>query len=545
VESFADQAAIAIQNARLFREIEEKTREVEEASRHKSEFMANMSHELRTPLNAIIGYSEMLIEEAEDTGNDASVPDQEKILASARHLLTLINDILDLSKIEAGRMTVFPEEFDIATLVREAEPIIRPLMDRNGNTLVIDCPADIGRMRSDQTKVRQALFNLLSNAAKFTDHGTVTLQVRLDSSAPDVRLDSSALDPRPSVLFSVTDTGIGMTDEQMGRLFEAFSQADASTTRRFGGTGLGLAISRSFCRLMGGDITVESTPGSGSTFTIWLPVEIPDQPVPAPAVPRPQSPVLSLSTGPLVLVIDDEATARDLLSRTLTREGYRVETASGGAEGLRRARQQPRPAAITLDVLMPGMDGWQVLAALKADAELASIPVIVLTMLDDTNLGFTLGAAAFMTKPVERERLLGLLRANTRNGAPILVVDDDPAAREVVRRQLERDGWQVEEAANGEEALAAVGKQRPALIVLDMVMPVLDGFGVVAELRAHESWRDIPVVVLTAKELSEIDREALNGGVRRVLQKGSLSRDALLGEVRTLIGAATAKGGTR
>ncbi len=274
-----------------------------------------------------------------------------------------------------------------------------------------------------------------------------------------------------------------------------------------------------------------------------LPVEIPEvRPLP-PVVP--QAPAAGPAFGPLVLVIDDEATARDLLVRALTREGYRVETASGGEEGLRRAGEEPRPAAITLDVLMPGMDGWQVLSALKADPDLAGIPVIVLTMLDDTNLGFTLGAAAFMTKPVDRERLLGLLRTNTRQGGPILVVDDDPAAREVVRRQLERDGWEVTEAANGEEALAAVERQRPALIVLDMLMPVLDGFGVVAELRASESWRDIPVVVLTAKDLTAIDREALEGGVRRILQKGSLSRDALLGEVRTLLNAATATGGAR
>ncbi len=538
LQSFADQAAIAIENARLIAEIEEKTREVEEASKHKSEFMANMSHELRTPLNAIIGYSEMLIEEAQDVGEDAPVPDLEKILASAHHLLTLINDILDLSKIEAGRMTIFAEEFEIAGLVRDAEPIVRPLMDRNGNTLVIDCPADIGRMTSDQTKLRQALFNLLSNAAKFTDHGTITLRVTRGQGTGD---RGQGLSPESSVLFSVSDTGIGITEEQRGRLFEAFSQADASTTRKYGGTGLGLAISRSFCRLMGGDITVESTPGAGSTFTITLPVDVPEAPA-AEAVDG-QPSALTPGTGPLVLVIDDEPTARDLLTRTLSREGYRVETAANGKAGLERAAREPRPAAITLDVLMPGMDGWQVLSALKADPALASIPVIVLTMLDDTNIGFTLGAAAFMTKPVDRDRLTALLREQTRSSAaaPVLVVDDDPAAREMVRRQLERAGWAVAEAANGREALDYLADQRPALILLDLVMPELDGFGVVSELRANEAWRDIPVVVLTAKDMTDADREALNGGVKAILQKGSLSRDALLAEVRGLVAAATAK----
>jgi signal transduction histidine kinase len=262
LETFARQAVIAMENVRLFTELQEKSRELEVASRHKSQFLANMSHELRTPLNAIIGYSEMLQEEAEDLGEQAFIPDLQKVNAAGKHLLGLINDILDLSKIEAGRMDLYLETFDIKALVRDVQAIVQPMVEKNANTLVVTCPPDIGVMQADQTKVRQALFNLLSNAAKFTDHGTITLAV--------------AREAEGWLTFAVSDTGIGMTDEQLGRLFEAFSQAEASTRSQYGGTGLGLAISRHFCRLMGGDLTVESVCGRGSTFTVRLPTEVRD-----------------------------------------------------------------------------------------------------------------------------------------------------------------------------------------------------------------------------------------------------------------------------
>jgi signal transduction histidine kinase len=265
LEMFADQAVIAIESARLFEELQEASRELAAASQHKSDFLASMSHELRTPLNAIIGYSEMLQEEAEDLGEGALLPDLQKINAAGKHLLGLINDILDLSKIEAGKMDLFLEDFSVPDLVRDVAAIVRPLVDKNANALVVDCPDDLGVMHADLTKVRQALFNLLSNAAKFTDHGSITLSVKRE--------------PDDWLTFAVADTGIGMTDEQMSRLFEAFSQAEASTRGKFGGTGLGLAISRQFCRLMGGDITVESAPGRGSTFSVRLPTVVSGAPV--------------------------------------------------------------------------------------------------------------------------------------------------------------------------------------------------------------------------------------------------------------------------
>jgi signal transduction histidine kinase len=285
LEAFADQAVVALENARLFDELHEKTRQLEAASQRKSQFLANMSHELRTPLNAIIGYSEMLQEEAEEIGEQAFIPDLQKVNAAGKHLLGLINDILDLSKIEAGRMDLYLETFDVRQLVTDVQAIVQPLMDKNGNRLVIECPGDVGSMHADLTKLRQTLFNLLSNAAKFTSGGSIELRVgSCESRVASADGDSAPLATRNSqlVTFSVSDTGIGMTEEQLSRLFEAFSQAEASTRSRYGGTGLGLAISRHFCRLMGGDLTVTSVYGRGSTFTGRLPMMV-EEPGAAPS----------------------------------------------------------------------------------------------------------------------------------------------------------------------------------------------------------------------------------------------------------------------
>ncbi len=525
LKTFASQSAVAIQNARLFREIGDKSRQLELADRHKSEFLANMSHELRTPLNAIIGYSEMLQEDAADLGAEQFSEDLGRINAAGKHLLELINAVLDLSKIEAGKMELYLETFEVAGLVRDIAAVIQPLAGKNANRLEVRCPPETGTMRADLTKVRQALFNLLSNACKFTDRGTVALTVARET-----------IDGRDFMMFRVSDTGIGMTPEQLSRLFEAFSQADAATTRRYGGTGLGLALSRRLCRMMGGDVTVESAAGRGSTFTIRLPVVVPEAAEPPAAAAEPAaSDSLGIGT---VLVIDDEAAVRDLMQRFLTREGFRVVTASGGEEGLRRAREL-RPDAITLDVMMPGMDGWAVLSALKADADVADIPVIMLTIVDDKNLGYALGASDYLTKPIDRERLVKVLTQHRRD-RPVLVVDDDAGLRQLLRRMLEPEGFTVVEAENGRVALERLDDVRPSVILLDLMMPEMDGFEFVAEFRRHEAWRAIPIVVVTAKDLSQDDRERLNGHVQKILQKGTHGRDQLLAEVRELVGASVA-----
>ncbi|MNS09163.1 Autoinducer 2 sensor kinase/phosphatase LuxQ [compost metagenome] len=360
--------------------------EAERASRAKSSFLANMSHELRTPLNAILGYSEMLAEEAEELGYDQFVPDLQKVHGAGKHLLNLINDILDLSKIEAGKMELYLEEFEVTELIEQVVATIQPLIDQRGNRFEVTLGERLPIMRADLTKVRQTLFNLLSNASKFTEGGLVSLSVTTDGS---------------DVLFRVRDTGIGMTEPQVAGLFQEFAQADVSTTRKYGGTGLGLAISQRFAEMMGGRIAVQSEMGVGSTFTLRLPVRVAEPETPAPSMAG----AFGVKRAYTVLAIDDDPVVLDLMERSLLKEGYHVITAATGKDGLRLAREL-EPDAITLDAVMPGMDGWMVLAELKADPALAHVPVVMLTMLDDRPMGLSLGATEYLVKPMERTRLI-------------------------------------------------------------------------------------------------------------------------------------------
>jgi adenylate cyclase len=367
----------------------------------------------------------------------------------------------------------------------------------------------------------------LSNACKFTERGEVRLKIGREPER---------------ISIAVADNGIGMTAEQLGKLFQEFSQADSSTTRRYGGTGLGLAISRRLARLMGGDIMVESTPGEGSTFTLRLPAALVLQAMAGESTRPPTQPpvVAALPVPPpgeatKVLVIDDEETVRDLMRRFLVREGFDVVTARDGAEGLALARQL-HPAMITLDVMMPGLDGWEVLHALKRDPALAPIPVVMLTIVEERSRGYALGAADYLTKPLQRDQLRSVLARHCGSGPGkhVLIVDDEPEVRRWLARALSAEGWQPHEAEHGRVALARLRERRPDLILLDLLMPEMDGFEFLTQLHAEPGPR-VPVVVVTAADLTEDDRRRLNGAVEKILLKQASSRDELLASLRALV----------
>ncbi|WP_147917796.1 response regulator [Ruania zhangjianzhongii] len=515
--------------------------EADTANRSKSLFLANMSHELRTPLNAIIGYSELLEEEARDAGDDHLVPDLDKIHSAGQHLLGLINEVLDLSKIEAGKMEVHLEAVDVSPVLEDVLATVRPLAEKSNNRLTLDASAP-GQMHTDVTKLRQMLFNLLGNAAKFTTDGEIFLRARRETLAAGEWM-----------VFEVEDTGIGMTPEQQAGLFQPFAQADSSTTRQYGGTGLGLAVSRHCAQLLGGDIDLRSAPGTGTTFTIRIPVDAmakdgADRGAGAEDDAGGETrPVAEPAPGPVVLVIDDDGPGSELVQRVLAGQGLRVESASDGDDGLHRAHEL-QPSLILLDVRMPGTDGWNVLAQLKADPQLAPIPVVMISVTGQQTLGLALGAADYLVKPVAADRLVQTVRRHLGAATPdqpILVVDDDTTTRDMLRRQLERAGWPVIEAADGVEAISHLDAGEPALVLLDLVMPRMDGFAFLDELRGRPDAQELPVIVLTSKDLSHAERSELSTRAGTIIAKGRYTSDQLEEEVRRALDDPRPKGRSR
>lgn len=500
----------------------------EAANRAKSAFLANMSHELRTPLNAVIGYSEILKEDVQAEGYTEFVPDLDKIQSAGKHLLGLINDILDISKIEAGKMDLYLETFEIGGLVEDVVRVVQPLTQKNRNRLEVRCAENLGTMYADLTKVRHILLNLLSNAAKFTEQGTVTLEVRRDS--------ATGVDP-DWVTFCVADTGIGMAPEQMQHIFEAFMQGDASTTRKYGGTGLGLAISHRFCQMLGGTLTVTSQAGQGSTFTLRLPLQVSELP-PNQLRAEPKSTASTVTVGiGLVLVIDDDRQVRDRLVRALNQQGLRVVTAWSGEEGIRLAREL-QPSAIVLDLLLPQTEAWAVLSALKATPELAATPVVLLAIAEAEQQGIVLGLADALMRPTDFKRLATCLTpflasAQTTNptAASVLIVEDDITPREIMQRLLQKEGWQVYEAGDRDSALQQLTTIQPQLILLNLMLPEMIGLSFWAELRQHPDWQSIPVAGITTRDLTASDRTQLNEQIEAILRESNNNPDQAIAQV--------------
>ncbi|MFT5350344.1 MAG: PAS domain S-box-containing protein [Gammaproteobacteria bacterium] len=518
------------------------------ANAAKSAFLANMSHELRTPMNAIIGYSEMLAEDAEDDGLEDLFKDLQKITAAGKHLLSLINDVLDLSKIEAGKMDLFIEVFNFSDVANEVADTAQTLVQANGNKLVVEIGEGLDNLEGDLTKTRQMLFNLISNAAKFTENGTITLS----GEKYEIR-DSDW------VRFSVSDTGIGIPADKLETIFLEFSQADDSTTRNYGGTGLGLSLTRRFAQMMGGEILVESKEGSGSRFIIEFPMKvtkrhegleveasmdtISDNARIAPAHTSLDHLQNSLGRAqkkkPLVLVVDDEQTSRELLTRSLEQEGCEVKIARDGVEGLKLAAEL-LPDLITLDIMMPGMDGWTALRKIKADKKLRDIPVLMVSMIGDRGMSYELGAVDAIQKPVDRKKLRGFIeRYAKEKGNSVLIVEDDPSARANIRSSLEKANWKVTEAENGLIGLSAVKSKEFDLILLDLMMPVMDGFEFLHKLRVSDSpSAGAPVIVITAKDLDGQDRARLAGSVDEIVVKSGRPIEQIMEEVKVALGDA-------
>ena len=497
-----------------------------QANQAKSQFVANMSHELRTPLNAIIGYSEMILD-SESVAQDAIVVgDVKKILTSGKHLLTLISDILDISKIEAGKMALELYDFSIAEIIEDAVLTTKPLIEKNNNRLVVDYSKTIGFMFADPTKLSQALLNLLSNAAKFTESGTITLTVQ--------RVQHQN---QEHVEFRVRDNGIGLHEPDLQKIFQAFSQADSSTTRKYGGTGLGLAISRHYCQMMGGNLTAKGKPHEGSEFTIILPTTVSElaglqtQLTSAQLVSTdPQKKRISDDSRERrryvskILLIDEDSDICDTMSNLLRESGFEAIAVHSGEEAMNKVYQY-NPDVIVLDMLLSEMDAWSILTKLKQDPALQDIPVILMSMMEDKNMGYALGAIDYLPKPIDTGRLMDLVNKNVRksNQAPILLIESDVHIRSSIAQSLQSTNLQIIEAEGYGQALSLMEQQVPSLIIHNLIMEEGDGFEFLAKLRAKDQWRSIAHITISPEDLTDQDHQRLQQSVNKVLRDKAIN----------------------
>ena len=504
----------ALINARTS-EMEKARDEAIDAKGETSRFFANMSHELRTPLNAILGYGEMLSEDCEDLGYDDLLPDLKKITSAGTHLLSLINNILDISKIESGKMELYITSFEIEDVVDVIKDISAPLVSKNNNAFQCNIQDGIGAMRQDETKLRQCLSNLLSNAAKFTEAGTVTLEV-----------DASLEKEKEMVSFKVIDTGEGMSEEGVGKVFEVYTQAERSTSAKHGGTGLGLPLSREMAQMMGGDITLTSELGVGSVFTLKLPRDCPqDEHEVSDSVLEGID-----DDEKLVVLIDDDVTMHDLIKRTLNKIGLTLVGATDSEKGMQMVRET-KPKLLLLDVLMPGRDGWSILRECKSDPELKDMPVIMVSQLNQDTLANSLGADDYITKPIDRELFLktikNILGDGDTDNNKILIIDDDENTRDLLSRMLKEGGWVPKTAKDGKEGLDQLGED-PALIVLDLEMPRMDGFEFLNQYIETVKEEDrCPILVYSGKDLTDVQKELLENNVEGLVRKDEVSMDEL------------------
>ncbi len=505
--------------ARSKRIEEDRSRQLEEGARLKSEFLANFSHEIRTPLNGILGYCDLVLREEGARLTPHGRRDLNVIKSNAKTLLALINDNLDLSKIEAGRVDVVRERVDLGGVVDECVATIRELLKGKEVTVGANIEPDAKFIYSDSLKVKQVLLNLLSNAAKFTDSGEIQVEASAQGS---------------TLILSVEDTGAGIPPNQLDHIFEKFRQVDGSSTRKIGGTGLGLAIVRETSRILGGKVEVISTLGRGSKFTVTLPEAFDSQGAPEP-VQRAERKQISTASGeaPLVIIIDDDPMIVSLLQGELESEGFRVMSESDGIAGVAAVRQH-RPAPVVLDLHLPRLDGWSALSELKNDPATQHIPVLLISVEEARAKGFSFGACDFLVKPFEPERLIDVVRRNIADATgTVLVVDDEPQARELVCRNLRAVGFSCQEARDGEDALLKARVMTPSLLVLDLMMPRIDGFEVLAQLRSEGS--KVPVIVLTGKTLDTDEESTLRTGLAHVVRKGGLAMEAVVGQAKALL----------